>query len=82
MNFGDDIAAQLRTARKKRFSLMEERRIAQEIELQTYLNKLIMDDKERQLKQLTEYEGGSEIAAEKGQQIEEKSVKLMNSFRN
>ncbi|KRT82692.1 Anaphase-promoting complex subunit 3 protein [Oryctes borbonicus] len=74
LNFGDDIAAQLRMARKKRFSLMEEKRIAQEIELQTYLNKLITDDRERQLKELTEVEGGSEAAAEQAQQIEEKCV--------
>lgn len=39
LNFGDDIACQLRLARKKRFNLQEEKRICQEIELQTYLNK-------------------------------------------
>lgn len=37
-NFGDDIASQLRLARKKRFQVNEERRIAQEIKLQSYLN--------------------------------------------
>lgn len=52
MNFGDDIASQLRTARKKRFSLMEERRIAQEIELHSYLSKLITDDKEAQINKI------------------------------
>ncbi|KAI4457174.1 e3 ubiquitin-protein ligase chip [Holotrichia oblita] len=77
LNFGDDIAGQLRMARKKRFSLMEEKRIAQEIELQTYLNKLITDDKERQLKEL-ECEGGTELAAEKTQQIEEKCESYIN----
>lgn len=39
LNFGDDIASQLRLARKKRFTLQEEKRICQEIELQSYLNK-------------------------------------------
>ena len=38
-NFGDDIACQLRLARKRRFSAHEERRICKEIELQTYLNR-------------------------------------------
>lgn len=38
-NFGDDIASQLRLARKKRFNIQEEKRISQEIELQAYLNK-------------------------------------------
>ncbi|KAG8251214.1 hypothetical protein J6590_084333 [Homalodisca vitripennis] len=33
LNFGDDIASQLRTARKKRWNVQEEKRIAQEIEL-------------------------------------------------
>ncbi|XP_075231204.1 STIP1 homology and U-box containing protein 1 isoform X3 [Lycorma delicatula] len=33
LNFGDDIASQLRTARKKRWNFQEEKRIAQEIEL-------------------------------------------------
>ena len=32
--FGDDIAGQLRLVRKKRWSTQEERRIAEEIELQ------------------------------------------------
>lgn len=58
---------------------MEEKRIAQEIELQTYLNKLITDDKERQLKEL-ECEGGTEVAAEKTQQIEEKCVIIIKAF--
>ena len=47
LNFGDDIASQLRIAKKKRWTVQEEKRISQEIELQSYLNKLIMDDKER-----------------------------------
>lgn len=32
LNFGDDIASQLRAARKKRWNIQEEKRIAQEIE--------------------------------------------------
>lgn len=52
LNFGDDIASQLRVARKKRWSLQEEKRIAQEIELQSYLNRLIKEDMERQLEKL------------------------------
>lgn len=39
-NFGDDIASQLRLARKKRFTVQEEKRICKEIELQTYINRL------------------------------------------
>lgn len=46
-NFGDDIACQLRLAKKKRWNVMEEKRINQEIALQEYLNKLMLDDQER-----------------------------------
>lgn len=64
LNYGDDIAAQLRTARKKRFSAAEERRIAQEIELQSYLNRLIREDKERRLSEVVEDPAAAEIEAE------------------
>lgn len=50
LNFGDDIASTVRLAKKKRFSVAEERRISQEIELQSYLNSLIIDEKKRQVK--------------------------------
>lgn len=36
LNFGDEIASQLRSARKKRWNLKEEKRIAQEIELMVW----------------------------------------------
>ncbi|CAE1143773.1 STUB1 [Acanthosepion pharaonis] len=44
MNFGDDIASALRSAKKKRWNVLEEKRIQQEIALQTYLNKLINEE--------------------------------------
>ena len=48
LNFGDQIAAQLRAARRKRFQFHEERRVNQEILLQSHLNELI--DKEKKEK--------------------------------
>lgn len=39
-------------ARKKRWNILEEKRIAQEIELQSYLNRLIREDMERGLAKL------------------------------
>lgn len=51
-NFGDDIASQLRVARKKRFGVQEEKRICQEIELQSYLNRLMRDDMESRVAKL------------------------------
>lgn len=44
LNFGDDIAVQLRIARKRRWNQQEEKRVQQEIELQSYLNQLILAD--------------------------------------
>lgn len=41
LNFGDEITYQLRVAKKKRWNLVEEKRIMQEIELQSYLTGLI-----------------------------------------
>lgn len=64
LNFGDDIASQLRLARKKRWGLQEEKRIAQEIELQSYLNRLIKEDMERQLEKLKIDENLNEEALE------------------
>jgi len=52
LNFGDDIAVQLRIARKKRWNIQEEKRIQQEIELQTYLTRLIVDDRVRKIEEL------------------------------
>ena len=47
LNFGDDISGALRKAKRKRFNAQEEKRIQQEIELQSYLNNLIIQDKEK-----------------------------------
>lgn len=53
-NYGDEIAYQMRMARKKRWNVLEEKRIKEEIELQAYLNGLILADKEQQLANLRE----------------------------
>jgi len=44
-NFGDDITYMLRLAKRRRWEKMEKERIKQEVELQTYLNNLILKDK-------------------------------------
>ncbi|KAK6187451.1 hypothetical protein SNE40_005478 [Patella caerulea] len=49
LNFGDDITGALRLAKKKRWNRIEEKRIQQEITLQTYLNKLLKEDKDRRV---------------------------------
>lgn len=55
-NFGDDIASQLRLARKKRWNVMEEKRICQEIELHAYLKRLIEKDVASRLEELKAFE--------------------------
>ncbi|KAB0793883.1 hypothetical protein PPYR_13503 [Photinus pyralis] len=82
LNFGDDIASALRLARKKRFSVLEEKRIAQEIELQAYLNKLIKEDKERQLSKLIADEINRDIIDEKGREIEDKCEAYTNELNS
>lgn len=77
LNFGDDIASQLRAARKKRFSVQEEKRIAQEIELHSYLDGLIEKDKQEQLHKIIQEEGDNEHSKEKLQDTEEKYVSLL-----
>lgn len=74
LNFGDDISSMLRSARKKRFTLLEEKRIAQEIELQSYINKLMADDKEKQLKELDQEGLDADFRVHKAQEIKHKCV--------
>lgn len=66
LNYGDDITSVLRQARKRRFQMREEQRIAQDIELQTYLNQLIIDDAKRSLTTLQEQESAKDSDAEAG----------------
>nr|CAG4637231.1 EOG090X0AJZ [Ceriodaphnia reticulata]SVE73101.1 EOG090X0AJZ [Ceriodaphnia reticulata] len=60
MNFGDDITSQLRLAKKHHFTKQEEKRISQEIELQMYLNRLIREDRDRQIEMISQ---GKEYSA-------------------
>jgi len=64
LNYGDDITSVLRQARKRRFQMREEQRIAQDIELQTYLSQLIVDDAKRSLATLQEQETAKDTDAE------------------
>ncbi|EFN88824.1 E3 ubiquitin-protein ligase CHIP [Harpegnathos saltator] len=64
LNYGDDVTSVLRQARKRRFQMREEQRIAQDIELQTYLNQLIIDDAKRSLTTLQEQEPAKDSDAE------------------
>lgn len=49
LNYGDEMTQVLRHWRKRRFAIQEEKRLAEEIELQTYLGRLIREDRDRQV---------------------------------
>ncbi|KAJ8037055.1 STIP1-likey and U box-containing protein 1 [Holothuria leucospilota] len=65
-------ASQLRMAKKKRWNVMEEKRINQEVALQIYINKLIKEDQERKLKEVDDSleEIGAEDAEKRKAEIE------------
>lgn len=82
-NYGDDIASQLRLARKKRWNVQEEKRICQEIELQSYLNRLIQDDmKERIAKLKLDDNINEDAIKEKTQEIEQECDDHMTALNN
>ena len=55
-NFGDEIHRLLRLAQKRRFAIVEQKRIENEISLQTYLRSLIENDQEQRMQvRLEEY---------------------------
>ncbi|XP_033630857.1 STIP1 homology and U box-containing protein 1-like [Asterias rubens] len=85
LNYGDDIACTLRSAKKKRWSAMEEKRIQQEILLQSFLNRLVLDDKERQMAELKidDEKDTKEESEDQKQQIEtdyDKHIKELNEL--
>merc|ERR1711915_594447 len=61
--YDDTIASKLRLARKKKWNVQEEKRIQQEIDLQTYINRLILEDRDRKLNAIKD-EGEEEPTSE------------------
>ncbi|XP_065065668.1 E3 ubiquitin-protein ligase CHIP-like isoform X2 [Rhopilema esculentum] len=79
LNFGDDIASEIRIAKKQRWSTFEEKRITQEIELQTYVNRLIQEDRERQISELSS-DSKSEEEVEKITSIADERLCQLNEL--
>ena len=52
LSFGDEITQLLRLARREKFKITEEKRITQEIELQSYLNELIDEDTSKKVQEI------------------------------
>lgn len=79
LNFGDDIPSALRIAKKKRWNSIEERRIHQENELHSYLTRLIVAERERELEECQRnHEGDEDDSHIRAQQacIEAKHVRV------
>ncbi|KAK6014357.1 u-box domain protein, partial [Ostertagia ostertagi] len=61
MNFGDEIHAQMRLARREKFRVEEEKRVKEEGELQIYLRKLIEEDTSRRIAEIDDRRRKREI---------------------
>ena len=73
--YDDTISSRLRIARKKNFSLQEEKRLQEEIDLQSYLNRLILEDKDRKANKLREENEDYDEASGDIARLEEESDK-------
>jgi len=75
--YDDTIPSKLRQARKKKWNQQEEKRIQQEIELQTHLNRLILEDRDRRLNALKEESESYEEVASEISQVEVEADKYV-----
>lgn len=82
LNYGDEIAFSLRLAKKKRFNQLEEKRIKQEIELQTYLTNLINQDKQRKLTKLEEDFTAKNLSKDELISLQNKTNKKCDNYLN
>nr|CDJ92154.1 Tetratricopeptide TPR-1 and U box domain containing protein [Haemonchus contortus] len=64
MNFGDEIHAQMRLARREKFRVEEEKRVKEEGELQIYLRRLIEEDVSRRIAEVVSTQSTAESSAE------------------
>lgn len=80
--YDDTIAGKLRIARRKKFNLQEEKRVQQEIDLQTYINRLILEDRDRKLDPLKDSQDEDEnvIEAVKIEAEADKHIADVNSI--
>ncbi|KAK3089989.1 hypothetical protein FSP39_008263 [Pinctada imbricata] len=82
LNFGDEITGALRLAKKKRWLTSENKRIQEEIDLQSYLNQLIVADKERLVEEAKNKneEGESDEIFEEIEKQQEGKIKQLNEL--
>jgi len=80
--YDDTISSKLRVARKKKFALQEEKRVQEEIDLQSYLNRLILEDKDRKMNKLREENESYDEASGEIAKLEEESDKSVAELNN
>jgi len=80
--YDDTISSKLRVARKKKFALQEEKRVQEEIDLQSYLNRLILEDKDRKMNKLREENESYDEASGEIAKLEEESDKNVAELNN
>ncbi|EYB98713.1 hypothetical protein Aduo_016613 [Ancylostoma duodenale] len=73
MNFGDEIHAQMRLARREKFRMEEEKRVKEEGDLQIYLRRLIDEDVSRRISEVLSAESSAEaqVDEEKAEKMEQ-----------
>lgn len=86
-NYGDEITRTIRNAKRRRWNFIEESRVKQETELHKYLNRLMLDDKQKQMAKVKSAKvDGEERVMSQGQHIQtdsdeaEKQKKLLNDI--
>lgn len=82
LNYGDEITYALRLAKKKRFNQLEEKRIKQEVELQSYLLNLVEQDKQRKFKQLEEEAIANSLSDDELISLQSEANKKCDSYIN
>merc|ERR1711928_256756 len=66
----------------KKFALQEEKRVQEEIDLQSYLNRLILEDKDRKMNKLREENESYDEASGEIAKLEEESDKNVAELNN
>jgi len=80
LNFGDEITGALRQAKKRRWTKIEEKRVQQEIELQTLLNRLLREDRDSQTSQIQKDSDSSENEISKVEDQYERKIAQVNDL--
>jgi len=66
-NYGDEITRTIRNSKRRRWNYLEEKRIKKEIDLQVYLNRLMLEDKQKQINKIrsnSKFSSGAKLTAD------------------